>query len=446
MSEIDSVRTRVASKPITGTWSWGGSGNSINDEAVTFRQRTVSHETLFPLYNALLKREISKRRSGLGAWFRWAQRQDWGTSFITEKTMCESSLNGLTVAGRYSSNNYAVNTVGPVLLTGFNGASALRSSLEEEQEAQVMFGLGSTAISRVRPNKPTVNLAVTIGELRNLKEIPKMLGSIMARSETLRDIFRNSGSEYLNVQFGWAPLVRDVIGLAQIVSNSRALLEQHEREIDRLVRRRYQFDTQVNTEEKLSKTISSQAYELRSTSVGSQTQLVSTRASVNAPVEITSTVVKSYFSGAFRIYDPELHFLEKRLAEFENNANTLLGTRLDPEVLWNLQPWTWLFDWVFNFGDILGNISAFSDGIVMQYGYLMREENIRKDIRFSSGVWSRTGTSTWVRSTDPLEVTLTTLRKRRVKASPFGFGLDPETFTESQWAILLALGMSKGLK
>jgi hypothetical protein len=180
--------------------------------------------------------------------------------------------------------------------------------------------------------------------------------------------------------------------------------------------------------------------------VGSQTQLVSTRASVNAPVEITSTVVKSYFSGAFRIYDPELHFLEKRLAEFENNANTLLGTRLDPEVLWNLQPWTWLFDWVFNFGDILGNISAFSDGIVMQYGYLMREENIRKDIRFSSGVWSRTGTSTWVRSTDPLEVTLTTLRKRRVKASPFGFGLDPETFTESQWAILLALGMSKGLK
>ena len=444
MSDIEGVRSRVKTAPLTGSWSWGTAGSTKNDEAVIFRQRTVSHETLFPLYNALLKKY--KKRAGLEVWFRWAKRQDWGASFITEKTAIESSMDSFTTSGRYASNNYAVNASGPVLLAGFTGANALRSSNEESQEAQLMLGLGGTAISRVRPGQPTVNLATTVGELRNLKELPQMIGSLAARAKTIRDLFREGGNEYLNLQFGWAPLIRDVEGLAQIVSNSRALLEQREREIDRLVRRRYQFDTIRDTSEGLSKTLSSSSYELDVRNAAGALSFVGTRSTSFPPVEITSTVTKSYFSGAFRIYDPELSFLETRLAEFESNANTLLGTRLDPEVLWNLQPWSWLSDWVFNFGDILGNISAFSDGIVMQYGYIMREEQIRKEIHFASGIWSRTGTSTWVRGSDPLTVTLTTLRKRRIKASPFGFGLNPETFSEGQWAILLALGMSKGLK
>jgi hypothetical protein len=158
-------------------------------------------------------------------------------------------------------------------------------------------------------------------------------------------------------------------------------------------------------------------------------------------------VTKSYFTGAFRIYSSELQWLDTYLAGIEAEANTLLGTRLDPEVLWNLQPWTWLADYFVNFGDVLSNISAFtSDGVVMKYGYIMREQEIRKEIFFPRGVWRRTGTSTWTPATDPFSVTLTSHSKTRVKASPFGFGLNPESFTEGQWAILLALGLSKGLK
>jgi len=34
--------------------------------------------------------------------------------------------------------------------------------------------------------------------------------------------------------------------------------------------------------------------------------------------------------------------------------------------------------------------------------------------------------------------------KKRVKATPYGFGLDTDAFTPRQWAILGSLGISRG--
>jgi len=125
-----------------------------------------------------------------------------------------------------------------------------------------------------------------------------------------------------------------------------------------------------------------------------------------------------------------------------------LGTRLDPEVLWNLAPWTWMVDWVANFGDIVGNLSAIvADHLVMQYGYIMHEVIVTKEIYFPRGLYSR-NTYPYISSFDekPWNVTLTYHSKTRTGASPFGFGLSPESFTTQQWAILGALGISRGLK
>jgi hypothetical protein len=35
-------------------------------------------------------------------------------------------------------------------------------------------------------------------------------------------------------------------------------------------------------------------------------------------------------------------------------------------------------------------------------------------------------------------------QKRRIKSTPFGFGLSPGSFTARQWSILAALGMTRG--
>jgi len=36
------------------------------------------------------------------------------------------------------------------------------------------------------------------------------------------------------------------------------------------------------------------------------------------------------------------------------------------------------------------------------------------------------------------------VKKERAKATPYGFGVDPATFSEWQWSILAALGLTLG--
>jgi len=443
-SDSNGVRSRFETYTTSGTQSWGGAPNAKSVSRAQTRQTTRSADTLWPWIENHRRKPARIRNQ---AFINWALKQDWGTGFSTERNTIESTLNSLVATGTYSTLPYSVRSTGPVLLAGFSSASEFRTAQAVSDEGQLMFGLGGTAINRVRPNKPILNLSETIGELRNLGGIPKMMGSMIIRARTVRDLFREGGNEYLNAQFGWAPLQRDVMALAEYALTSRTALAQYRRELERLVRRRYQFDDVIETVEGLSKSVGSSSYELDPQAPFGGTPVVGTRSATITPVEITRTVTKSYFSGGFRIYSSELPYLDDYLAKIETEANTLLGTRLDPEVLWNLQPWSWLADYFVNFGDVLSNISAYtSDGVVMQYGYLMREQEIRKEIFFPRGVWKRTGTSTWSPTSDPFTVTLTSHSKTRVKASPFGFGLNPETFTERQWAILLALGLSKGLK
>jgi hypothetical protein len=442
-SDTNGTRTRFESVVSSGFYSWGLPPVSKSAKYVHTRQTTRSTDTLWPYLQYELQQKPHLQNK---AWIKWAKNQDWGAGFATEKNTIESNLTSLLVDGTYASSPYRVGASGPAFLAGFNSANPFRTAQAVSDETQLMFGLGGSAINAVRPNKPIMDLASTIGELRSLGGIPKMMGSMITRASSLRDLFRESGNEYLNAQFGWGPLQRDIQNLAEYALYTRQLVFQYAQNVGRPIRRRYQFDDVIDTTEGLSKPISSSAYELDAPGPYGGLSFLSTRASVVTPVEITRTVTKSYFTGAFRIYSSELQWLDTYLAGIENEANTLLGTRLDPEVLWNLQPWTWLADYFVNFGDVLANISAGSDGVVMKYGYLMREQEIRKEIHFPRGVWRRTGTSSWVPCSNPFTVTLTSHSKTRVKASPFGFGLNPESFTEGQWAILLALGLSKGLK
>lgn len=436
------TKVKETKETISGNWAWASSGGSPTKVVKPWQQRTTSQDSIWPW--------ISSNWND-PKWPKYIRdfwhRQDWGNAFITEKGSISSSLNSLNLSGQVLAGPWSVNSTGPVLLAGFSDPMALASSQEITDENAVMFGLGGTAISRTRPGKPVVDLAVTIGELR-VGGIPSMIGSLFARSKSLRDVFRNSGNEYLNIQFGWAPLIRDLEALSLAVSDTRKLLEAHEKQLDKLLTRNYHFNDTIDTSSGLSKAPFGMAnYELLpATPYGSMTSNVSNRQTIVAPVEITRKVTKSYFRAGYRFYYPDIQTALKELQQFEANANLLLGTRLDPEVLWNLQPWTWLIDWFVNFGDVIGNLSAIiSDGLVIQYAYIMREVRIDKEIYFPRGVHGRNN-NTFLSATPPYSVHLSYHRKMRAKASPFGFGLSPEAFTPQQWAILAALGISRGLK
>lgn len=116
----------------------------------------------------------------------------------------------------------------------------------------------------------------------------------------------------------------------------------------------------------------------------------------------------------------------------------MFGLRLDPELLWNLAPWSWALDWVGNYGDVIGNISAFTqDGLVMNYGYMM--EHITVDTSYVLVGLALKGNASDV---NPIQVISQEVKSRR-RATPYGFGKNPDSFSNRQWSIIAALGISK---
>lgn len=162
--------------------------------------------------------------------------------------------------------------------------------------------------------------------------------------------------------------------------------------------------------------------------------------SVSGPAtRILTSSRKKWFSGAYTYYLQGGSSTLSKMKAHQQKAELLLGLELTPEVLWELAPWSWLTDWVINVGDNFHNVSAFSsDGLVMRYGYIMVETKVVDQRALNGPLALKGGGSV---SVPPLITGI--VRKQRFRATPYGFGMNPGTFTGHQWSILAALGMAK---
>lgn len=292
-----------------------------------------------------------------------------------------------------------------------------------QNEANV---LGGKAIKNTVPTNPQANLSQFVGEL--FLGLPQMVGAATWK-EGIQD-FRFAGSEYLNVQFGWKPFLSDILKAAQALQQASKLIRQFERDSGRTVRRRFAFPESVSTE------TSSQhpSYRLFP-------NLYIPLQTVSIPPTESHTVNtrRVWFSGAYSYVLPVGSTNLQKLERYEALAQKLLGTRITPDTLWELAPWSWLVDWKFTIGDTLSNASKFSaDSLVLRWGYLMVHDRAVRT--FTSPVYS---TQVYLDRTPSLSLSLVTERKKRVKATPYGFGVDTSNLSGSQWAILAALGLTK---
>jgi hypothetical protein len=287
--------------------------------------------------------------------------------------------------------------------------------------------LGTTAIARCAPGNPPINVVSMLGELLH-DGLPSLVGARTWESRALTA--RNAGDEYLNAQFGWAPLVNDVKSFATTIARADQLLAQYERDAGRVVRRRYSFPTQRSSD--------------------SSTYVSNVRAWLGGDAEAfwngdpTGTVTRTrtiersqWFSGAFTYYLPSGYESRDKLARLAAQARALLGLTLTPDTLWELAPWSWAVDWFSNAGDVIHNVSRFATGgLVMRYGYMM-EHTIVKD--------TYTLDRTCIKTLDSVApITLVTETKVRRQANPFGFGLTWEGLSSFQASILAALGITHG--
>lgn len=287
--------------------------------------------------------------------------------------------------------------------------------------------LGTQLINSAIPNKPQAGLAQFVGELRDL---PQLFGHAVTRHGPIR----GTGGEFLNVEFGWAPFIRDLQKAARSLQHASAITRQLLRDSGKVVRRRRSLPNEVTFTQ--GTTSAADSYMFKGLSFLDNTINFSQgRQPILSEVTRTTT---TWFSGAFTYHLPDGDDVIARLNRFEKQANHLLGLELDASVVWELAPWSWLADWNGTIGKVLSNASLL-DGVnqVMRYGYLMRETHEMATYRLPT-ISFRNG---WVASS----VTNRYLRitKERFRATPYGFGLDVGSYSPVQWAILGALGMSK---
>lgn len=300
---------------------------------------------------------------------------------------------------------------------------------------------GTKAIAIVKPTNSVVDLSVAMGEMM-VSGLPKIIGSSTWKDRSAR--VRNAGSEYLNFEFGWSPLLADVRGSAEAVSESEKIMRQYERDAGKVVRRSYEFPI-------VKETVTGQYSGPTFPQLGSKTNgdygimntdtvfaFAANPNNFGRPIQVTiQTETKRWFSGAFSYYLPTSYDARDKWARAAVEADKLLGIEITPETLWNLTPWSWAADWFGNFGDVLANVSDFAtDGLVLRYGYIMETKTIKytflmNDVHFK-GYGSRNLTQVHTR-----------VVKRRLPATPFGFGLTFDGFNQRQIEILAALGISK---
>lgn len=293
---------------------------------------------------------------------------------------------------------------------------------------------GTRAVNATIPNKPYADMANALGELRTAGGVPSVMGTILNFASRAKFV-RSAGKEYLNAVFGWTPLVKDIERISGAVIRSEELVKQYLRDSGRNVRRHYDFPEEHSNLYLKSDVVLSNAFSGLDSN-HSNLFNPSLGGSGGRSELVVNHNRKIWFKGAYTYYLDTGNDPLANLSKYAALARKLVGARLTPEVLWELQPWSWLVDWVFNVGQILENIEAFqTDGLVMRYGYLMiTDEVIATQTVYRHGLSDRFG---------PVSITKKTLSKRRIRATPYGFGLNPGNFSPEQWAILVALGMTK---
>lgn len=275
-----------------------------------------------------------------------------------------------------------------------------------------LLGLGSTAIARSLPDVPKFSLFRFLGELR--EGLPKVPIAALAKERKLR----NTGGEYLNVQFGIMPLISDLQNFLDALHNPKL---------------REAVKEQIDVEHRVRKTIDKgTTFTTRPLTQVEMSTMSGYSSGVTGTLETRSSY-RIWSSCSFGYH--QLTELDRLLDEIDRGLGGGMGIVPTAIDLWNLTPWSWLVDWFTNFNHVITNLSFLGrDGLYLQRGYIMAtyktEEIHRQSRMFMNTPISTTGV-------------LTSERKYRVKASPFGFGLTWKDFTPFQLSILGALGVSR---
>lgn len=290
--------------------------------------------------------------------------------------------------------------------------------------------LGATAVAQVSPTNSASSLATALGEIKK-DGLPSLPGIHTWQDRT--NLAKSAGAEFLNAEFGWLPLISDILHVGNAARHSRDIVTQYQKDEGTDVHREFSFPIEDSTND-IQLAVDSQ-YPL---GIHGDHRL-------HGPVGANlyrkeSNTVRRWFSGSFTYALPSRTDSFRRMLGYGSEADKLFGITITPDVLWELAPWSWAVDWFSNAGDVIHNATSFGlAGLVMRYGYMMEE---------TSSKIIHTMDSCAIKNAEGLGIgpsVTEAVTKIRRPADPFGFGFTGVDLSPTQIAIAAALGLTRWL-
>lgn len=287
-----------------------------------------------------------------------------------------------------------------------------------------MVAQGTIGWARFKPGNPTASVGQFVAELRDLPRLP------FSRLKHFRDL----GSEYLNVEFGWKPFLSDLKRMYNTYKHYErqwAYLKRHAG--DRGVRRGGTISS--------TQTVSS----TETTGDGSILYPALVTALYGPLSQARKTVTTSigsniWFSAKYRYYLPAVPE-----SKWDRRATAaLFGYEPTPSLLYQVLPWSWLIDWFSSLGAMVDNLSSNAvDNLAAEYAFVMKHS--WKQIDTVCSVPFKVGKLDGPIAIEPVTATMSEVSetKQRTAASPYGFGLTFPDLSTRQKAVISALGLSR---
>jgi len=187
------------------------------------------------------------------------------------------------------------------------------------------WGLAFTKyLASINPNKPAIDVPLFLWELKDLPRMIRDLGRVLQRKVKPADV----PGGHLAVQFGWAPLIGDLVKLLDLQKQ----MENRLRTIRSLEKR-----------EKNHRTIT------KSVVTDSFSRLIASGFSVPA----TSKYELLQKGGGVPVFIDGVPDTFGKMPS--NNLGLLLGSNVSASTIWNAVPWSWLLDYFSNVGTFLAS-------------------------------------------------------------------------------------------
>lgn len=242
-------------------------------------------------------------------------------------------------------------------------------------------GAFATGYARAKPGNPVAGLGQFLVELRDLPAIPggearrrwrnqgltlsQLPGFLRSRLKDFRDL----GSEYLNVVFGWKPFVGDLQKLYGLWKTIDRRLADIVRNNGKSVRRR--ADVEDSSTVDATESVYPYPY------AGVWSGIPNWIPGISVRTVTRKRTTRVWFAGSFRYYIPDIGS-----SQWTARATAaLFGANPTPQLLWEVMPWSWLVDYFTNVGDVISNASSNAvDNLTLEYGFLMKHTTERLEV------------------------------------------------------------------